>query len=163
MLIKGSLTPGTFQAFFPVHEHVQRTDHRASYMTNPLQSALASMERYMSCWMSRRWKQSRKHRSESVMRWERWSFPRSLWPIIGESTFCFLYPLIFMMFQALDSRQKVMSHYLILQPLLYFFNCHLIYFCYFFPLLPISPAALRFHLSKVLSIILPHTDGQRRF
>ena len=39
---------------------------------------------------------------------------------------------IFMIFQALDPRQKVVSHHLMRQPLLYFFNRHLIYFCYFF-------------------------------
>ena len=45
MLIKGSLTPGTFQAFFQYMNMSSEPITELSYMTNPLQSALASMER----------------------------------------------------------------------------------------------------------------------
>ena len=45
MLIKGSLTPGTFQAFFQYMNMSSEPITELSYMTNSLQSALASMER----------------------------------------------------------------------------------------------------------------------
>ena len=43
--MKGSLTPGTFQAFFQYMNMSSEPITELSYMTNPLQSALASMER----------------------------------------------------------------------------------------------------------------------
>ena len=45
MLMKGSLTPGTFQAFFQYMNMSSELITELSYMTNSLQSALASMER----------------------------------------------------------------------------------------------------------------------
>ena len=43
--MKGSLTPGTFQAFFQYMNMSSEPITELSYMTNSLQSALASMER----------------------------------------------------------------------------------------------------------------------
>lgn len=45
LLMKGSLTPGTFQAFFQYMNMASDPITELSYMTNSLQSALASMER----------------------------------------------------------------------------------------------------------------------
>ena len=133
MLIKGSLTPGTFQAFFQYMNMSSEPITELSYMTNSLQSALASMERVYELLDEPEMEAEPEapKRIGHALGAVEFSHVRFGQLLVNRHFVSFIHSF-FMMFQALDPRQKVMSHHLILQPFLYFFNCHLIYFCYFF-------------------------------
>ena len=85
--------PGLFQYMNMSSEPITEL----SYMTNPLQSALASMERVYELLDEPEMEAEPEAPKRIGHALGAVEFPTSLWPIIGESTFCFLYPLIFMM------------------------------------------------------------------
>ena len=150
--MKGSLTPGTFQAFFQYMNMSSEPITELSYMTNSLQSALASMERVYELLDEPEMEAEPEapKRIGHALGAVEFSHVRFGQLLVNRHFISFIHSF-FMMFQALDPRQKVVSHHLMRHDPSLFLQSSSHILLLLFPLLPVSPASLRFYLSKVLS------------
>ena len=113
--MKGSLTPGTFQAFFQYMNMSSEPITELSYMTNPLQSALASMERVYELLDEPEMEAEPEapKRIGHALGAVEFSHIRFGQLLVNRHFVSFIHSF-FMMFQALDPRQKVVSHHLMI-------------------------------------------------
>ena len=113
--MKGSLTPGTFQAFFQYMNMSSEPITELSYMTNSLQSALASMERVYELLDEPEMEAEPEapKRIGHALGAVEFSHVRFGQLLVNRHFVSFIHSF-FMIFQALDPRQKVVSHHLMI-------------------------------------------------